>query len=255
VADKADALARAAEARKAKDLDRALFFYVKALKFDPRDADLLATIGAVHQFQDNPKLAVHAYSLALQVNPDHLLALEGRGLILLAHGEDDRAENDLTRAVAQDPAAWRSYNGLGLLADRRGKHEVAIVYYSAALDIQPDSGMLLNNRGYSRMLANDYVMAEVDLVKAAELTGFRKAWINLGVLDAQQSRYDSAVESFSHVLKEFEALNRTAEIAMSNGDYAIAAPLLHRAISLSPSYFPVAEDNLAQLKLMSANGN
>ena len=116
VATKADAMLRAEAARKEGELDKALFFYVKALKFDPRDSQLLAAIGLLHQFQGNAEYAVRAYTLALNENPDFAEVLEARGLILLAHDEDDRARADLTRAVQVYDSAWSSYNGLGLLA-------------------------------------------------------------------------------------------------------------------------------------------
>src|SRR5210317_1140227 len=84
VSSKADALLRADEARTAGDLDRAIFFYVKALKFDPDDADLLAAIGILHQHQGNDELAARAFTLAIDARPQFVQALEARGLILLS---------------------------------------------------------------------------------------------------------------------------------------------------------------------------
>lgn len=254
VANKAEAIARADAARKAGEIDKSLFFYVKALKLDPDDTEVLAAIGRLHQYQGNAELAVRAYSMALELQPDDARLLEARGLILLKHDQTERATADLTRAVVLNPNAWQSYNGLGLLADRRDDHVDAIAHYDAALAINPDSGPVLNNRGYSKILAFDYIGAKADLSRAARDLGHRQAWINLGALYGKLGLYDQAVDAYEEVLPAADAFNRTAEASMRQGDYATAQTLLEQAILLSPSYFPKAEQNLAEV-LAKKGGN
>ena len=251
VANKAEAISRAETARQSGEIDKALFFYVKALKFDPQDADLLAAIGRLHQYQGNAELAVRAYSMALEVRPKDAMLLEARGLILLKHDEAERAFDDLNSAVAINANAWQAYNGLGLLANERGNHSEAIAHFDMALRINPDAGPVLNNRGYAKMLAYDYIGARTDLSRAARDLGYRQAWMNLGALYGKLGLFDQAVDAYSEVLPAPDALNKTAEASMRDGDYATAQTLLKKAISLSPTYFPEAEENLleAQAKL------
>ena len=247
VASKEDALSRAEMARTSGEIDKALFFYVKALKFDPEDAELLAAIGRLHQYQGNNRLAARAYSLALESRPEFPEVLEARGLILLGHDEEEQAISDLTRAVVLNPNAWQAYSGLGLLADRKGNHTEAIAHYDAALAINPDSGPVLNNRGFSKMLAYDFIGAEKDLSRAANELGHRQAWVNLGAFYGKLGLYDRAVETYEKVLPKPEARNKVAEASMAKGDYAEAERLLEQAIKLSPAYFQEAEDNLARI--------
>ncbi len=246
VTSKAEAMQRAQASLEEGDVDKTLFFYVKALKYDPDDAGLLYRIGRIHDHGGDAEMATRAYTLALRSNPDLVPALESRGLLLLAHGEEIRAEQDLERAVALDASAWRAQNGLGLIEDRKGNHEKAISLYSAALDVEPNVAEILNNRGYSRMLAGQLFAAESDLRQSAAL-GYQKAWINLGALLARSGQYGEAVDAYGEVLDEPESLNKTAEIAMDNRDYSVAQDLLEQAIKQSPVYFPDAEENLAQL--------
>jgi tetratricopeptide (TPR) repeat protein len=253
VASKAEAIARADAARSEGELDRALFFYVKALKFDSQDARLLAAIGFLHQFQGNAEYAVRAYTLALKEDPDFAEVLEARGLMLLSNHEDERARIDLTRAVSFNMSAWRSYNGLGLLADRQGNHSLAVTYYDNALAANPGEANILNNRGYSKILVEDFDGAYRDLREATEVHGHQQAWVNLGTLHARQGNYEQAVVALQEVLSHPEALNKVAEASILNGDNATAERLLKRAIKLSPRYFPAAENNLAQLQLQSDN--
>jgi Flp pilus assembly protein TadD len=129
--------------------DAMLFFYVRALQFDSQDADLLAEIGKIHHAQNRPEMAVRAFSMALHIEPDNLASLEGRGLIYLANDRNALAEADLRHAVSIAADSWRAHNGLGILANRRGEHLLAAVHYDAALEIVPESAIVLNNRGYS----------------------------------------------------------------------------------------------------------
>jgi Flp pilus assembly protein TadD len=246
VTSKEDAMQRALESLEQGETDKGLFFYVKALNYDPDDAGLLYRIGRIHDHRGNAEMATRAYTLALRSNPDLVPALESRGLLLLAHEEDIRAEQDLERAIALDASAWRAQNGLGLIEDRKGNHERAISLYSAALDVEPGVAEILNNRGYSRMLAGKLFAAETDLRQSAAL-GYRKAWINLGVLLARSGQYSEAVNAFGEILDEPESLNKAAEIAMENRDNSVAQRMLEQAIKQSPVYFPDAEENLAQL--------
>ena len=248
VTSKEEALVRAEEAMRAGDRQQMLFYYVKALRFDPDDTDLLIRIGQTHELQGTDEMAVRAYSLALASNPDLVPALESRGLLLLEHDEVDRSEQDLQKAVSIDNQAWRAFNGLGLIADRRKMHETAIAHYSSALEIRPGVPAILNNRGYSRLLANQLDGAESDLRQAAEL-GYDKAWINLGVLLAARSQYGDALRAFSAVLDRPQALNKVAEQAIENGDISKARSLLEEAIDTSPTYFPEAEENLMRIGL------
>ena len=248
VSSKADALLRADEARTAGDLDRAIFFYVKALKFDPDDADLLAAIGILHQHQGNDELAARAFTLAIDARPQFVQALEARGLILLRHEKDEQARADFIRVIELDPTRWRSHNALGLIADAAGAHQQAITHYDHALVYKADSGEVLNNRGYSNFLAGNYTEAEADLNAAALTQGHRQAWVNLGSLYAQQGEYERAVDAFGRVLPDPEAYNKVAEASMAQEDYSTAESLLLQAIRLSPTYFPAAEDNLQKLR-------
>ena len=246
VASKAEALQRAEAALQTGELDRALFFYVKALTFTPDDASLLLRIGQMHEFRGDAEMAVRAYTVAIKYDPELVPALENRGVLLLANDEPIRAEEDLNRVVAIDATAWRAYNGLGLIADSRGQHKNAIELYSAALQVEPSAAAVLNNRGYSRTLAGMTLAAEADLRQAAEL-GYDKAWLNLGALLASSERYDEAIEAYSNVLSRPDALSKTAASAIENRDYAVARKMLNKAIEISPVYLPSAEQSLAQI--------
>lgn len=254
VASRDDAIARADRARRAREIDKAIFFYVKALKFAPDDADILGAIGRLHQYQGNERYAVRAYSLALKARPDFAEILEVRGLILLEHDDDEGARTDLNHAVVLNPRAWRAYNGLGLLANQQGDHAAAIAYYDAALAIRPDTGPVLNNRGYSKLLSGDLAGARADLTRAAHELGHRQAWLNLGILFTRSGDYERAVATYEEVLPQYQARNAVAEASIARGDFVTAEKLLMQAIAMSPFYFPEAEENLVLVQARLSGG-
>ena len=247
VASKDEALMKATRAYRDSDLDKAQFYLVQALKFDLTDADMLAQIGNLHVLKGDTSLAARSFQFALQQQPEHAASLEGMGLLYFKSGNDNEARQHLERAIASAPSLWRSYNALGVIADRQENFELAQTYYDAALRIQPSSDSVLINRGYSKYLNKNYHEAALDFYAVAKRSDNAKAWWNLGLVYGKQGWYEDALESFLETADERDAYNETGAIAMSNGDTEEALHYLTEAIRLSPTYFAEAEKNLAAL--------
>lgn len=248
VSSKDEALRKAALAYRDGEVDKAQFYLIGALKFDPSDADVLTQIGNLHVRQGNMVLAARAFQFALQQEPQHAASLEGMGLLYFKAGNDEAARAHLEGAIASAPNLWRSYNALGVIADRQKNFESAQSYYDAALEIQPLADSVLINRGYSKYLNEDYHSAALDFFTVAKRSNNDKAWRNLGLVYARQGWYEDALETFLRVGVERDAYNETGAIAMDNGDTEEAFLYLTEAVRLSPTYFAQAEKNLAQLR-------
>jgi len=247
VESEADAMARAGQAMREGDLDKALFFYVRALQFRPDNVALMAHIGDAHMRRNDFAMAKRVFLAARSHDPSHAKTLEGLGLIYMKEGKNEQAVAELTLAVATDNQLWRAHGALGVYADKAGEFTTAQTHYDAALSINPKAAHVLNNRGYSKYLAGDNRGAALDFYEAAANQGFEQAWANLGRVYARQGWYDGAIETYKEVMSEAHALNNTARAAINNGDYAQARLFLGEAIRLSPTYFPAAQDNLSSL--------
>jgi Flp pilus assembly protein TadD len=248
VASKEEALTKATLAYREGELDKAQLYLIRALKFDIGDTDLLAQIGNLHVQQNNSQLAARAFQLALQQESQHPASLEGLGLLYFGAGNDNKAREYLELAIASAPNLWRSYNSLGVIADRQKNFDLAQFYYDAALEIQPLADVVLINRGYSKYLNKDYEGAARDFHDVTERSNNNKAWRNLALVYATQGWYEDAIETFLRVEDERDAYNATGTIAMENGDVEEAYHYLSEAVRLSPTYFAQAEKNLAQLR-------
>lgn len=174
--------------------------------------------------------------------------LQGVGLSLLAQNRLDPAENALQKAVAADPSLWRSWNALGDLADTSRKPLKAIEYYARALALTPDSAVVLNNIGYSKLLAGDAEGA-FDQFRKALAREPHSATIqnNLRLALAAAGNYAEATRATSPADKPM-VLNNVGFMAMQRGDYAAARSYLSDAMVQSGSYNEVAARNLQQIK-------
>ncbi len=243
-----DALTRAKEAMEGGDTDKALFYFVRALQFRPDNVDVLMQIADIQMRRQDFALAKRAFLITIQHDPNRSGALEGLGLIYMDEGRDEKAISNLTSAVANDEHLWRAHNALGVYADRAADYPTALQHYDLALSINPEAGHVRNNRGYSKYLAGDIEGATLDLYTAANDWGFLHAWANLGKIYAEEGMYRDAIKTYKLVMSEANALNNAGYSAIENGDLVQAERYLNKAIRLSPTYFPSAEENLSLLQ-------
>lgn len=242
-----EAYANAAMAMRDGNVDKAIFFYIKALQFEPENAELLATIAGIHMQRGSYRYAKRALLRACTIDPEFGQAQEMLGLIYFVENRREEATDALTRAVSLGDTFWRAHNALGIYADQNNDYATAQAHYDAALEINPRAPQVLNNRGYSKYLSGDLKGAAIDFYEAAKEHGFSHAWLNLGMVYARQGWYDDALETYQEVISDAHAFNNAGEIAMDNGDYDKAQLLLAEAVRRSPTYFPEAEQNLKRL--------
>lgn len=254
VASEEEAILKATNALRTGEVDKALFFYVRALQFNPENVELLALIGDIHMRRNDLARAGRAYADARSIDPDHAHSLEALGLIHMVQGQDHEAIDELTRATALDDRRWRAHNALGVYFDKSGDYARAQSHYDAAIAQNPAAGQVLNNRGYSKYLAGDLGGAAIDLRAAATERGFELAWGNLGLVYASQGRYEEAIAAYEEIMGEANAYNNAGQVAMNNGDFESAKYYFDEAVRLSPTYFPQAEKSLQELQSLRRPG-
>ena len=85
----------------------------------------------------------------------------------LKGGDTSRALELYRQVLANDPNAIDAMNGIAICYDRLGQFDVSRAYYEAALAMDPQSPLLLNNYGYSLFLQGDMAGAKRFLSLAA----------------------------------------------------------------------------------------
>jgi Flp pilus assembly protein TadD len=158
--------------------------------------------------------------------------------------EDPKAEEALTKALEYDPDLADAYNGLGILQDREGNHDLAMGFYQRALSIDPESAAYHNNLGYSLLMVKDLDGAIISLREAVRRDpGFRKAHNNLGYAYGLNGDDAMAFEEFRLATDEAGAHNNLGYLYYQTDQYPKAAASFEKAIEASPVWYIKAAEN------------
>ena len=175
-------------------------------------------------------------------------ALQGRGIALLAAGEEEAARTALEAAVTRDATLWRAWNALGLLFDGNQNWVAAADAYAKAAAAAPASAVPHNNWGVSLMTQERYEEAAERFARAIALAPDSEATrTNLRLALAFQGRY---VEAMAGVQQEDipTILNNIGYVAMLRGEKDRAKAYFLRSMELSPNFNERAARNLQVLE-------
>lgn len=247
------AVLKAEEALAEGKADSALFYFVKALQYNPKNIKVLERIAEIHSHSNHPELALKVYKDILAIDSQHTIANEYVGLNLLENGRNNKAEEHLNIAVGKNNTSWKAHNGLGIIADLQHDTEKAITHYEEALAIEPSSPMLLNNLGYSYYLAGDVNKAKVLFNQALNFDNkYKRAIQNLALIYIKSGNFTHAAALFNRIMPVHDTFNNIGYLAMLNGQYDAADEYLNRAIDECPVYFSKAQENLKTLSEIKA---
>ncbi len=238
-----DAVTRGDAAWLSGDADMAIYLYVQALSFRPRDVITLTKLGVIEQRRGNLQLAARAYELAANASPGDARLSAQLGLVYLALGQDDNARTWLLRSADTASADWRVYDGLGVIEARRGENAAALQYLQRALALAPGVAAPLLHRGQAMFTGGDYAGAEAQVRAALSREPTPEARQLLGEIQAKRRAYAASLDSLLEVMDPPTAYNLVAKTALDNGDNAVALRYFDKASSLSPVYLPEAERN------------
>lgn len=175
-------------------------------------------------------------------------ALQGLGIALTLQGVLDRGVENLQQAVAQDPGLWRAWNALGYYHDSNRDWPAAANSYGKALEGNPDSILIYNNRGFSMLMQRRLEEAVADFDRVLQMDpDFEVARENLRLALAWQGKYIHAMAGAPNA-DMARILNNVGFIALMRGDYGNAEAYLLRAMEADPAYNATAARNLTYLK-------
>ena len=255
VATAQEAISRGDEAMSRGDVDRALFEYIRALEIKGADGDLLYKVGRIHLVRNDVRRAELAFVLVLKEQSEHPGALTELGRLQMQRRDYEAANKLLTQALSIMPDSARILNSLGVLEDMKKNHQQAQIYFAKAIALSRNNTVYINNMGYSRYLMGDLAGAENAFIKTLKIDpGHERAWRNLALVYAKTGRFKKAIDAFSKVQEEHQALNDVGYVAMLSGRYAEADYYFNEAIRLAPMYYELANRNIKQLDLVRGKG-
>ena len=87
-------------------------------------------------------------------------------------------------------------------------------------------------------------------MQALENDGHKeKIYNNLGIVLAKSGRYPAALDAFMKASDSAKAYNNLGCMYMADGRYQKATEALEKAISLSPKFYTLANENLKKVQL------
>jgi Flp pilus assembly protein TadD len=184
-------------------------------------------------------------SAILAINAADPQALEVLGLLALAEGHAVAAEEYLLEAIQTDPIRWAAWNGLGIVADMQSRYAQAAVHFQRGLEIVPNHPTLLANLGWSKILAGDAAAGELLLRLSLETAPDSLVTrSNLAFSIALQGRYEEARTIYTQMYDPSIAANNIGYAAKVRRDRERAGIYLREAITLKPSFYAKASNNL-----------
>ncbi|MGA8707769.1 MAG: tetratricopeptide repeat protein [Steroidobacteraceae bacterium] len=240
-----EAVARGDTAWQSGDAQMAIYMYVQALSFRPRDFDTLCKLGAIEEKRDDPELAARAFELAAAVKPDDPLIAGHLGLLYLQQNDEDKALTWLSRSAADGSKDWHVYDGLAVAEGHHGDAEAALLHLQQAVALAPAEPLPALHRGQVLFDKGDDGDAELALRAAMEHGTLPEALNLLGQIQAKRREYPQAIDSLLHAVDPPIAYDVVAKLAMANGDNAVAIRYFEQAARLSPIYYAEAHRDAA----------
>ncbi|HEA83987.1 MAG TPA: tetratricopeptide repeat protein [Thermodesulfobacterium geofontis] len=81
--------------------------------------------------------ALEIFSKVLEMDPNHIKALEARAVIYMQKGEIELAQIDLEKAISIEPENARLYFRLGQVYYRKKDLDKALELFTKAIDLEP----------------------------------------------------------------------------------------------------------------------
>ncbi|MCE9606012.1 MAG: tetratricopeptide repeat protein [Planctomycetia bacterium] len=153
-----------------------------------------------------------------------------------AHGKDTAAIEQYERARKFVPQQSGIAPRLAVLHARAGEHELAATEFRAALKEDSTNADLWNDFAYFQFQRAEFVDAELSARKALVIDpDHKRGWVTLGLIEAEQEKYDEAFASFTKAVSPAAAHNNLGIILSRQGKSELADKELAEARRLDPT--------------------
>lgn len=159
--------------------------YKKALKLDPKDANVLNNIGSVDMELKLYKAAEHAYRKAIKLNPASALFRKNLGTAYLAQRDFKRGWREYQAALALDPTVFSRPAGMRVQNPASLTDRGAMNYYMAKSCAE--AGLDLQAVEYLRMALNEgfthpkKVLSDPEFARLKAFPAFQQLMASQGV--------------------------------------------------------------------------
>ena len=217
----------------------------RALFYNPHSAMALMSQALVYVYQGKSSLALEYFGRAEQADPGNPEVLYHKAWAFAHQGQLDEAEQAYREILVQRPNFWPAYNNLGVILTRHAKYEEAAKAFAAAGAAAPKVAQPMANLAQTWLELGRRDDARAALNESLARADNEDAWLALGDMDFEDSKYSDALRDYQHAGK-LDAKNHLIQrnmgdcyfmlgnAAMVRECYARAAQLLSAQLETSP---------------------
>ncbi len=153
--------------------------------------------GRYELMNGNLENSIASLSLALELDPDHKLALVTRGSAFLKLNNHERAVKDFDRVIELDPNYARAYHLRGIAREFGEDFENALADLSKAIDIDPEYGAAFYSRAtlLTKLKREDEAVDDIQMVQFLTNKNIETFANENNVWRSQQMKLESTLET------------------------------------------------------------
>ena len=137
---------------------------------DKDNARQLFKEGMAEFLNQNYGSSIETLSRAIELDPNHKLALMSRGTGYMKMNRAEDAKADFSRVIEIDPEYPRAYHLRGLARDSVGEANGALNDFNQAIELDPEYGAAYYSRATLHAKLGEEILATEDIKTATTLT-------------------------------------------------------------------------------------
>lgn len=206
-----------------------------------REFDRLIAEGDAAVVAERPFQAIEAYSGAIALKPDSMVAHFKRGSVYQVQNELEAAMRDFRTAADIDPSSLRALESLGDVNVALGRHERAIERYETFISLDDSDARVLYKLGLARYRTRRAKDATAVLKQALAIDpGMGEAHYVLGLVQRDLDQGPAARKSLEEAARrspasQTSAREALADVYLQDGDYTKAINQLEALAALEPA--------------------
>jgi serine/threonine protein kinase/Tfp pilus assembly protein PilF len=172
-----------------------------ALFYNPHSAMALMSQALVYVYQGKSIQALGYFGKAEQADPGNPDVLYHKAWAFAHQGQLDQAEQSYREILVQRPNFWPAYNNLGVILTRHAKYEEAAKAFAAAGAAAPKVAQPMANLAQTYLEMGRRDDARTALNESLARGDTEDAWLALGDMDFEDSKYSDALRDYQHAGK------------------------------------------------------
>jgi len=157
-------LKKAFQFHQSNQLNKAKQIYLKLLKIDESNFNILTLLGTVEYQLGMLDKAITLLRKSIHINNNQFIAHQNIGIVYSKKLNYDEAIFHLNYAIKINSSYYHLYNELGNIYLQKNNYQEALSFFDKALNINPNYSEALNNRGicYRRLKKIDKALKDFD---------------------------------------------------------------------------------------------